>query len=366
MPTSIAEQVRHLGEVLDDFIVDVDADEILRRDNASDDATNGSEPIATQRQNTDSRRRVLLPAAAVVMIIGLVGALWVVNGDREQTPANQPPTVPSATTGVTAPDPEELATIPAENLAANAVLRVGVDTPVGRFEIYDHPDAPQTSLYLRTTESAIGGAFDNTTIEEGLAWSLIGGAHEASQLAFGLAPDSTDHWVEVGGRRIEPDTHGIWYTTVEDTVTSFTIHGPDGPVTIDANPAPMATTTTIDDSAVTPSPNASDPSRQPPAGRALVAYARPVDPGVAETIAGRLRAEGFDVTGIAPITWEQDVSFTFVRSGFEELASTLADTVGVDSTSTEPLAKASPDTLGGTQLDTIDIALVIASDLPRN
>jgi hypothetical protein len=250
MPTSITEQVRHLGEVLDDFIVDVEVDEIQRRSaTLNEHVDNTAEADTTDREDSDSQRRKLLPAAAIVLIVGLIGALWVVSGDRDPAPANQPPVSRSATTGVTALDPEALATIPAENLAANSELRVGVDTPVGRFEIYDHPDTAQTSLFLRRTDSVIGGPFDNTTIEDGLAWSLIGGAHENSRLAFGLAPDSGAYWIEVGGHRIEPDANGIWYTTLDDNVTSFTIHGPDGPVRIDADPAPMATTTTISDSA---------------------------------------------------------------------------------------------------------------------
>ena len=65
----------------------------------------------------------------------------------------------------------------------------------------------------------------------------------------------------------------------------------------------------------------------------------------------------------APFTSEQDTSFAFIRAGYEELALALADTVKLDSTATEPLTKASTFTLGGTQLDTLDIAIVVARDL---
>ncbi|MEQ9163042.1 MAG: hypothetical protein RLN74_10055, partial [Ilumatobacter fluminis] len=60
MPTSIAEQVRHLGEVLDDFIVDVNVEEILGRvdslDNHPDPDAVASEAVTTERRGRGSRR----------------------------------------------------------------------------------------------------------------------------------------------------------------------------------------------------------------------------------------------------------------------------------------------------------------------
>jgi hypothetical protein len=142
------------------------------------------------------------------------------------------PPVPSPAT-VTTLVPEPLATIPVEDLTAIGVLRVAVDTPVGRFEISDHPDMQRTSVYLRTGESVVGGWFDNSTIDEGLAWSVYGSSQEeAIRLAWGLAPDVDGYWIEIAGARIEPDEHGIWYSPVDDSITTLTIHGPNGPVTV--------------------------------------------------------------------------------------------------------------------------------------
>ena len=245
MPTSIAEQVRHLGEVLEDFIDDVVVDEVLSRVDARELPVGSDAQLTSQHRSRARQRSALLPAAVVVMVVGLVGSLWLVAGDREPAPTSQSPALASTTTSVTTIDPGSLGTIPPENLAANAVLRTAVDTPVGRFEIYDQPGAQQTSMYLRRTDgSVIGGQFDNTTIDEGLAWSLIGGEHEESQLAWGLAPGIDDFWVEVADQRIEPDANGIWYATVDESVLAFTIHAPGGPITVGANPDPVATTTT--------------------------------------------------------------------------------------------------------------------------
>ncbi len=262
MPTSIADQLRHFGEVLDDFIVDIDADEIAGHAEVERRADLAGERTTASRHGQDPQRRVLLPVAAAVLIAALIGALsWSMN-DRERAPASKPSGSPVATAASAESIAEGLMPVAPEDLADGAVLRVGVDTEVGRFEIYDHPDAAQTSLYLRMPESVIGGSIDNTTIEQGLAWSLSGGGSSSVRLAWGLAPDTIDYWIEIAGRRIEPDANGIWWATVDDTVTSFTIHGPDGPVAIDVEQTPIATTTTpaIEP---TPTPPSADAVPQP-------------------------------------------------------------------------------------------------------
>jgi hypothetical protein len=245
MSTNIAEQVRHFAEVLEDFIIDVDVEEILARADTRPTPNRVNDQTTRRAPTAESPRRIILPAAAVTLVVGLVGALWLVADGREPAPGSQPPGSAPITTSLTTIDPETLGTVPVESLGTNAVLRVAVDTPVGRFEIYDHPGEEQTSLYLRRTDgSVVGGQFDNTTVDEGLAWSLIGGEHEGSQLAWGLAPDIDDYWVEIADRRIDPDPTGIWYATVDNSVLAFTIHRPEGQVTVGANPAPGATTTT--------------------------------------------------------------------------------------------------------------------------
>ena len=138
MSTSVEDQLRRLGDAYDDFVDDISVDEVVAIGAAS---------------TRTGRRAWLLPAAVIVLVIaGVVAVALVARSNRSTSDEGVP-----------------LDGIPSGLLPDGATLQASVDTEVGRFELYEHPEVEQRCLYLRTEAVAHGGCWPNSVIATGQA-----------------------------------------------------------------------------------------------------------------------------------------------------------------------------------------------------
>jgi hypothetical protein len=118
------------------------------------------------------------------------------------------------------------------NPAEPGILRVAVDTEVGRFEIFDQVPTGGACQQLTVGEESTNACYDQVTLDEQMAWSVIG-TDNGQRLLYGLVEPGTEFDVTIDDLNIVPDINGIWYVEVPEGVKTATLNRTAEPTEIE-------------------------------------------------------------------------------------------------------------------------------------
>jgi hypothetical protein len=250
VPTDIASQIRRLVEDLESHLVEIDVEEVVNEIDAPSGTIDTPSIVSTRMEMTPSRARGLLPVAAVLLVVVLIGSLWMVRRDRPAGPSSQPHYSPVTTlagsvdTVPSAPPPTSLPAGFEAMVPPTATFQRRVDAPVGQILVYDDPAADQMCLYLEVELSFGGSCFSTDAIESFDAVIQSWPLPDAPGVAFGLVPVGADVTIEISDTTLHPDEQGLWYAELDRDVVSYVIVTPAGPITMVPDHPPPVTDTT--------------------------------------------------------------------------------------------------------------------------
>lgn len=274
MPADVTDRLRALRSLLDEQAPAVGADEVLERHATHGSVTAVDVPVLAVE---DSR-----PGRSLGRIIGLVAAVGVVAVSGAVIAGRSTPPEQSATTGGAATSaaarttPSFEGTDVVDELPSGLTLLADADTPFGRLRVATG-NAASTCLYFDAPVPVYTAVVDGQSVDGHLESSCLDSftadtgelyatfdVPGAPTLLAGFTATDIDFVAHVGDTDVTPEADGLWWATVPDGVTEFTISTTSGSTTLPIDVlAPTATTVDVVGTA-----SASPECTVPPADRA--------------------------------------------------------------------------------------------------
>jgi hypothetical protein len=276
MPAELLEQLRALGDVLDEVAPAVRVDELAGLSTITGPiGTVAPATVTTDPGPTHYQARWLVRVtAAIAAVVAIVAIAAMITSREGSDGSNGSPTSASASVQTTTPavlNPNDVE--PGSKWLATAAV------PGGTVEVVQSPDGQGICLWftwgvpvytaivngVATDGHAVSYCTDANLVATGRLYTVFRPSNTERGVLIGFTATDIGFTADVAGTKIRPDSHGLWYAPEPTGSTTFSISTNNGtaaqqlPVDPFAGPTFVATTTAPADATIAPADDAPSP-----------------------------------------------------------------------------------------------------------